>query len=244
VKRAAVVHRVIWLAPLVLFLLTGSARAQTSRPDFSGIWQRAGGGPGLIADEPPMTAWGLEKYKAAKPIHGPRTVSPAESNAAELRCLPMGIPGIYFRPRTFEIVQLPTRALMLFEVDHMWREIHLDGRGFPDVPLGTWMGYSAGRYEGDALVIETRQFRGWEENAQRWLDRLGHPFSDELKVTERVRRTGPGTLVNEITIDDPIAYTRPWTATMNYRLRENFEMGEFICNELMLSELPDMRPKE
>ena len=124
----------------------------------------------------------------------------------------------------------------------MWREIHMDGRPFPDVPLGTWMGYSVGRYDGDALVVETRQFRGWEENAQRWLDRLGHPFSDELKVTERFRRTAPGTLVNEITIEDPIAYTKPWTATMNYRLRENFEMGEFVCNELMLSELPDMRP--
>ena len=179
---------------------------------------------------------------AARPIHGPRTVSPAESNAAELRCLPMGIPGTYFRPRTFQFVQLETRALMLFEVDRMWREIHLDGRSFPDVPLGTWMGYAVGRYEGDTLVVETRQFRGWEENAQRWLDRLGHPFSDELKVTERFRRTSRETLVNEITIDDPVAYSRPWTATMNYRLRQDFEMGEFICNELMLSELPDMRP--
>ena len=48
----------------------------------------------------------------------------------------------------------------------------------------------------------------------------------------RFRRTSRETLVNEITIDDPVAYTRPWTATMNYRLRQDFEMGEFICNEL------------
>lgn len=227
---------------LTALLATSSlVEAQAARPDFSGIWQRSGGGPGLIADEPPMTAWGREKYAAAKPIHGPRTVSPTESNAAELKCLPMGIPGMYFRPRTFEIVQLATRALMLFEVDHMWREIHVDGRSFPDVPLQSWMGYSIGRYEGDALVIETRHFKGWEENAQRWLDRLGHPFSDELKVTERFRRTSRDTLVNEIAIDDPIAYTRPWAATMTYRLRD-FEMGEFICNELMLSDLPDIRP--
>jgi len=154
----------------------------------------------------------------------------------------MGVPGTYFRPRTFQFVQLETRTLMLFEVDRMWREIHMDGRGFPEVPLGTWMGYAIGRYEGDALVVETRQFRGWEANAHRWLDRLGHPFSDELTVTERFRRTSRETLVNEITIDDPVAYTRPWTATMNYRLRQDFEMGEFICNELMLSDLPDMRP--
>jgi hypothetical protein len=228
----------------LITLASGSGSAQTARPDFSGIWQRAGGGPGLIADEPPMTEWGREKYALAKPIHGPRTVSPVESNAAELRCLPMGIPGMYFRPRTFQFVQLPARTLMLFEVDHMWREIHMDGRSFPDVPLGTWLGYSIGRYDGDALVVETRQFRGWEPEAQRWLDRLGHPFSDELKVTERFRRTGRDTLVNEITIDDPVAYTRPWTATMNYRRQaDDFEMGEFICNELMLSDLPDMRPQ-
>jgi hypothetical protein len=242
----------IWKAPdvarilaacAIVLIAASTAFAQSGRPDLSGIWQRSGGGPGLIQGEPPMTAWGLERYKAAKPIHGPRTVSPVESNAAELRCLPMGIPGIYFRPRTFEIVQMPSRTLMLFEIDHMWREIFMDGRSFPDVPLGTWMGYSIGRYDGDALVIETRQFRGWEENAHRWLDRLGHPFSDELKVVERFRRTAADTMVNEITIDDPVAYTRPWTATMTYRLRpKDFEMGEFICNELMLSDLPDMRP--
>ena len=146
-------RRVLSVVLVLSLVCVATAFAQGKPPDLSGIWQRTGGGAGLIADEPPMTAWGREKYAAAKPIHGPRTVSPKESNAAELRCLPMGIPGMYFRPRTFEIVQLPTRALMLFEVDHMWREIHLDGRQFPDVPLHSWMGYSIGRYEGDALVI-------------------------------------------------------------------------------------------
>lgn len=235
---------------LVVIAMVASASAVYSqgsaqqRPDLSGIWQKSGGGPGLGQGEPPMTAWGKEKYALAKPIHGPRTVSPTESNAAELRCLPMGIPGVYFRPRSLEIEQLPTRALMLFEVDHIWRVIHMDGRAFPEVPLHTWMGYSIGRYDGDALVIESSHFIGWEEHAQRWLDRLGHPFSDELKVTERFRRTSPTTMVNEITIEDPIAYTRPWTATMNYALKEQgFEMGEFVCNELLLSELPFMRPE-
>jgi hypothetical protein len=227
-----------WLAAVLV--LCGTAAAQTpARPDLSGIWQKAGGGPGLIQTEPPMTEWGREKFNAAKPIHGPRTVSPEESTAAEMKCLPMGIPGVYFRPRSFEIVQLANRAIMLFEVDHLWRVIHMDGRRFPEVPLHTWMGYSIGRYEGDALVIETRHFIGWAENAHRWVDRLGHPFSDELKVTERFRRTSPTTMVNEITIEDPVAYTKPWTATMNYRLQEKgFEIGEFVCQELMLSELP------
>lgn len=231
--------RICSLSIAALVLTAAGAAAQAKPPDLSGIWQKAGGGPGLIQGEPPMTAWGKEKFDAAKPIHGPRTVSPEESTAAEMKCLPMGVPGVYFRPRTFEFVQLPARTVMLFEVDHLWRVVHMDGRKFPDPPLHTWMGYAVGRYEGDALVIETTQFIGWEENAHRWVDRLGHPFSDQLKVTERFRRTSPTTLVNEITIDDPVAYTRPWTATMNYRLMEpGFEIGEFVCNELMLSELP------
>ena len=224
---------------VAVLLVAAAAEAQSARPDLSGIWQRAGGGPGLIAGEPPMTPWGRARFDKARPIHGPRTTSPTESTAAEMKCLPMGIPGFYFRPRALEIVQLPTRVLMLFEVDHVWREIHMDGRTFPAVPLHTWMGYSVGRYEGDTLVVETRHFIGWEENAHRWVDRLGHPFSDELTVTERLRRVDANTIENRITIADPVAYTRPWEATMTFRRKEaGFEIGEFVCQELMLSELP------
>ena len=154
----------------------------------------------------------------------------------------MGFPATYYRPRPFEIVQLPDRAVMLFEVDHFWRIIYMDGREFPEVPLHTWNGYSIGRYEDDTLVIETRHFIGWEsENQQRWIDRIGHPFSDELRLTERIRRVDENTLENVVTVDDPIAYERPFTGTLNFQLRD-FELAEFICNELMLSELPEMRP--
>ena len=218
--------------------------ASAARPDLSGVWQKSGGGPGLlpVEQEPPMADWARERFSLAKPIHGPRTTEPTEANAPELQCLPMGIPGAYFRPRPFEIVQLADRAVMLFEVDTMWRMIYMDGRDFPEIPLHTWNGYSIGHYEDDTLVIETQHIRGWESaGLQRWLDRLGHPFSDELRVVERIRRTGPEAMQSEITIDDPIAYTRPWTAVMNYRLRE-FELAEFICAELMLSDLPAMRP--
>jgi hypothetical protein len=211
-------------------------------PDLSGVWQKSSQGQGLIEPAPPMTAWGRERFDLAKPIHGPRTVSATESNAAELTCLPMGIPASYFRPRPFEILQLPDRAVMLFEVGNFWRMIYMDEREFPEVPLHTWNGYSIGHYEGDTLVIETRHIIGWEsESVQRWLDRLGHPFSDELTVIERIRRSDDDTLENRITIDDPVAYERPWTGVMTYRKRD-FELAEFICQELMLSGLPEMRP--
>lgn len=213
-----------------------------SPPDLSGVWQRNFPGMSSLVAEPPMTEWGQERFNLAKPIHGPRTTSATEANAAELHCRPMGFPGTYYRPRPFEIVQLQDRALMLFEVDHFWRIIYMDGRDFPDVPLHTWNGYSIGHYEGDTLVIETRDVIGWEsENNQRWLDRLGHPFSDEVRIIERIRRIDAGNLEITVTIEDPVAYEEPMTGSLMFRVRD-FELAEFICAELMMSELPEMRP--
>ncbi len=231
----------------LLSLILGASAAQgqvapAAPPDLSGVWQRSSPGSVSLVPDPPLTAWGRERFELAKPIHGPRTTSAAEANAAELFCLPMGIPATYYRPRPFEIIHLPDRLIMLFEVDHFWRVIYTDGRDFPDVPLDTWNGYSIGHYDGDTLVIETRHFLGWEsEQNQRWLDRLGYPFSDELRLEERIRRLDEETLENDITIYDPIAYTKPWTGTISFRTRD-FELGEFICQELMLSDLPEMRP--
>ncbi len=230
------------LSCLVLSATVAAQTGSESIPDFSGVWQKSNRGMALIAEEPPMTAWGRERFDLAKPIHGPRTASATESNAAELSCLPMGFPATYFRPRPFEVIQLPDRMIMLFEVDHFWRIIYMDGREFPEVPLHTWNGYSIGHYEGDTLVIETRHMIGWtSESNQRWVDRYGHPFSDEIVVTERIRHIDADNLENQITIDDPVAYEEPWTGVMTYRRRE-FEVAEFICQELMLSDLPEMRP--
>lgn len=223
-------------------MIAGPTHAQ-SIPDLSGVWQRSSPGDAPLVPSPPMTAWGKERFDLAKPIHGPRTTSATEANSAELQCLPMGFPATYYRPRPFEIVQLADRAIMLFEVDHFWRVIYMDGREFPEVPLHTWNGYSIGHYEGDALVIETRHMLGWQaENVQRWIDRLGHPFSDDATIIERIRRVDHETIVNEVTIDDPIAYEEPFTGTLTFRLRD-FELSEFICQELMLSQLPEMRPE-
>lgn len=228
---------------ILLACLASAAHGQPANPpDLSGVWQRDFPGMNPLVPDPPMTAWGRERFELAKPIHGPRTTPATEANAAELMCLPMGFPGTYYRPRPFEILQLPDRAVMLFEVDHFWRIIYMDGRDFPEVPLHTWNGYSIGHYEGDTLVVETRHIIGWEsENQQRWIDRIGHPFSDELRLIERIRLGEGGALENEVTIEDPIAYERPFTGTLTYR-RRDFELSEFICQELMLSELPDMRP--
>jgi hypothetical protein len=211
---------------------------------LAGIWQIAGDADGLIEGEPPMTAWGRERFALSRPIAGPRTVSATEANAAELTCLPMGFPATYIRPRPFQILELPGRLVMLFEVSHFWRIVYLDGREFPEVPLHTWNGYSIGHVEGDEVVIETRHMLGWQsEDVQRWVDRLGYPFSDEITLTERLRRIDENTLENRITIDDPVAYERPWSAVIRFE-KSRYELSEFICEELMLSDLPEVRPEE
>ena len=212
-------------------------------PDFSGVWQRNFPGASSLVPDPPMTSWAQERFDLAKPLHGPRTASATQSNAAEMQCLPMGFPGTYYRPRPFEIIQLPNRVVMLFEINNFWRIVYMDGRDFPEVPLHTWNGYSIGHYEEDTLVIETRNILGWEsENQQRWLDRLGHPFSDQVRIIERIRRVDAESIVNEVSIHDPIAYENVLTGTLNFRKRD-FELAEFVCQELMLSELPEMRPE-
>ena len=218
--------------------------APAGAPDLSGVWQRTFPGNSSLMNEMPMTDWASERFALAKPLHGPRTASATEANAAEIRCLPMGFPGYYYRPRPFEIFQLSDRVLMLFEVDNFWRVIHLDGRDFAEVPLHTWNGTSIGHYEGDTLVVETRHILGWEsETNQRWLDRLGHPFSDELVLTERIRRVDDDNMEIEVTVEDPIAYSEPVTGTLTFGTK-SYELAEFVCNELMLSQLPEMRPEQ
>lgn len=88
------------------------------------------------------------------------------------------------------------------------------------------MGYSIGRWDGDTLVVETRGFNG-----KAWLDQLGRPSTDSLSVIERFHRRGYGHMDLQVTIDDPKAYTKPWTVTEDVHLLPDSELLEFICNE-------------
>ena len=222
------------LAAIWLVGSAASARAQEAAtiPDLAGVWERSSRGDSLSDGEPPMTAWGRERFALALPGRGPTTALTSETNAPELQCDPMGIPATYFRPRPIEIIQEPNRVVMLLEVENFFHIIYTDGRGFPTFSIPTWNGYAIGHYEGDTLVVQTTNFRGWEsKDQQRWLDRIGHPFSDQLEVVERFRRIDADTLGDEITIVDPVAYERPWTTTMTFRRRDGVELEEFICSE-------------
>jgi hypothetical protein len=146
-------------------------------------------------------------------------------------CLPPGGPRMMATPYPMEILQLPEqqRIIMTFEgATHIWREIYMDGRPHPvgDALNPTYLGHSVGHWERDTLVVDVVGF-----NEGTWIDYSGHPHTDMLHVIEKFTRRDRGTLHYEATIDDPGAYTRPWTAAWNIAWRANGELAEYICQE-------------
>src|SRR5204863_9563671 len=118
------------------------------------------------------------------------------------KCKPTGVPAINTSPIPYKIVQTPQLILILYEDGVQFRQIFMDGRQPVKDAEPRWMGYSTGKWEGDTLVVETTGF-----NDKHWLDRMGHPHSDALHVTERIRRKDFGHMDIAITINDPKAYT-------------------------------------
>ena len=102
----------------------------------------------------------------------------------------------------------------------------MDGRPLPADPLPSWKGVSVGRWDGDTLVVQSAGFRQGI-----WLDRIGSPLTEAARITERFRRTAYGRLEIAITVDDPKAYSRPWTVTVVQVLVPDTDLSEFICLE-------------
>ena len=204
-----------------------------STPDLSGVWNRRGVpnaryfGYGFSADELPMTPWALERFNANKPSFGPHMV--VDTNDPTYDCYLPGIPRIYVHPTAFEIIQTPGRVIQYFEYDGFVRQIWTDGRPhlkIEDPHERLWMGDSIGHWEGDTLVVDTTDF-----NDKTWLDRAGHPHSEDLHVMERIRRADHTSLQIDLTIEDPKAYVRPITAQMIYQLRPDWHILEHACTD-------------
>ena len=147
-------------------------------------------------------------------------------------CLPPGGPRMMATPYQMEILQMPeqNRIVMIFEgATHVWREIYMDGRKFPEGDLlnPTYLGYSIGHWDGkDTLVVENT---GFNENT--WLDYFGHPHTDKMFVTERWTRPSKQTLHYQATVNDPGAYTKPFTIAWDIPWRDGGELPEYICQE-------------
>jgi hypothetical protein len=146
-------------------------------------------------------------------------------------CLPIGLMQYHNHPQPRQIVQTKNLTLITYESNYGLRYIYTDGRPAPNNdPTPWWFGYSRGWWEGnDTFVVETTNFLGDERSG--WLDVNGTPYTDALKMTERFRRPTFGTLQIDITIDDPKAFTKPFTVRVNQRLMVDQEMIEFVCNE-------------
>ena len=180
---------------------------------------------------PPMTAWGQARFDAAVPSSrspGPEgdRVIPGKENDPALTCFPDGIPKILTSPEPFEIISIPGRVLMFFEKDHGWRQIWTDGRKLSEDPAELrFDGYSIGRWDGDAFVVESNGF-----NDRLWLDYYGDPHSEVMRLTERYQRVDKDTLSIAVTIDDPKTYTKPWVGKpIRFSLRPRVEIGEWYC---------------
>jgi hypothetical protein len=130
-------------------------------------------------------------------------------------------------PEPRKIIQTPTAMLIVYEANSGLRQIFMDGRKLPGKDAEPWWyGYSVGHWEGDTLVVETTGFID-----DIWLDVQGSPLTSEGKVTERFRRPNYGTLEIDVTVDDPKAYTKPWTVRVTQRLLPDAELIEFICED-------------
>ena len=171
----------------------------------------------------PMTPWGEAKFKAANSVY--RSSSPSTVLSDPIySCFPPGVPRIYLLNFPVQIVQTPGQVIMLFEFDHFVRRIYTDGRPHDKDAGALWMGDSIGKWEGDTLVADTVSF-----NDKTTLDRDGYPHSDAMHLVERMRRVDHDSLVVDLTVDDPKAYTKPWGASWRLNLLPDDEIIESVC---------------
>ncbi len=193
----------------------------SSTNTFMFIWTDAQGKP-LTAL--PLTPWGEEKFKANHPIGGQYTE--LTSNDPKFACLPPGVPNIYTHAYPIEFIQIPGRTIMFFEYNHFVRQIFTDGRAHPEDPDPTWMGNSIGKWDGDTLVVDTTGF-----NDKTWLDVQGHPHSEAMHMIERMSRPDHNTLMMDITIDDPKAYSGAIRTQRKFILKPDWNIMEYICED-------------
>jgi len=209
-------------------LAAPAPRAADGRPDLSGVWESAPEyfynlANDLKPDEVILRPWAraLQAEREGK-LHQDDPLS---------GCMPPGVPRIDMStpdaPHPFKIVQTPKLVALLYETstNSTFRQVFLDGRPLPTDPQPTWLGYSIGRWEGDTLIVDTLGFNGlsWTDTAK------GHPQTEAAHVTERFNRRSFGNLEIEITIDDPNAYVKPWSAKVPVHLLPDTDLIETYC---------------
>jgi hypothetical protein len=216
-------------------------RTSAGRIDFTGLWNYAGvlgfrGGPPPSPAGTPVQAtfWNIEAgFKEGLPfqpwaaaLRKQRMDANSKDNP-DAQCLPLGHMQLHTHSQPRKMIQTDDLIVILYEANADIRQIFMDGRPAPPKDAQPWWaGYSRGSWEGDTLVVETTNFRDLG-----WLDVNGAPLTSEGRIIERFRRPNVGTLEIDVTIDDPKAYTRPWTVRVNQRLLPDAQLIEFVCLE-------------
>jgi hypothetical protein len=214
-------------------------RTADGKPDLSGIW--IAGGIALLFGEEEAARIAAADKAAGRPAPPPREPPPYKPEADKkrqeylarrgiddpmARCLLTGVPRITVRPLPFEIVQLPNRVIILYEIHHAFRIIPTDGRPHPADLEPSYLGDSVARWEGDTLVVDVVGF-----NDKTWLAGVGTIHSEKLRVTERYRRDTYDTIIYDVTMEDPEVFTKPWRQQETFRLRPNERIREYECIE-------------
>jgi hypothetical protein len=143
-----------------------------------------------------------------------------------IRCLPDAFVRAYGLPHYLKFVQTPDLLVMLNEYNGVYRQIFTDGRSLPEAPNPSWQGYSTAAWSGDTLVIDSIGFRD-----DVWIDWDGSMITEAGKLREQIRRPDFGHLEIEVTVDDPKAYTKPWTVTLRQQFAADTELIDEICAE-------------
>ncbi|MEX2365317.1 MAG: hypothetical protein WD601_01840 [Pseudohongiellaceae bacterium] len=176
-------------------------------------------------DDVPIQAWALALTNYRNDIF--------LASEPYTRCKPSGGPRQFMSPYGLEIVDIPDlERVFIFNISNAmsYRTVFMDGRDHPENLRPSYMGHSVGHWEGDTLVIDTVGM-----NERTWMNRDGLPHTDQLHLVERLNRVSFDTLEYEVTIDDPGAYTAPWTSGYTLGWGEGEEMFEYICQENNLS---------
>ena len=220
-------------------------RTADGKPDFTGTWRGynpAAGRRGAPPPPPPAPGTppiaqfrdiqqgfegGLPLTPYAKDILAKHVARSSKDNP-EASCLPMGNMQFWTQGFPRKFVQTPKLLVVLYEASAGLRQIYIDGRPLPKQgdPQPYYYGYSTGHWEGDTLVVESNNFRD-----DGWLDIAGTPTTDQLKMTERFTRVSYGRMNIDITVDDPKAFTKPWTVRHMQELMPDADIIEFICQE-------------
>ena len=240
-------------------LAAATPRTADGKPDLSGVWlyQRPPGTPAPAKPAPPSTPapaapssttaggdiipasvrtsqfWNLgASFKDGLPftpwaaeLHRQRVAENSRDNP-DAHCLPLGVMQLHTHGQPRKMIQTPDEIAIIYEANGGLREIFTDGRSLPQDPEPWWFGYSVGHWEGDTMVVQSSHFRDLG-----WLDVEGSPLTESGKIIERFRRPDYGHLEIEVTIDDPKAYTKPWTVTVYQRIMADQELIEFVCAE-------------